>query len=87
MTDYTFKLLSYDAGHDHQMFRLGDYGYGYIGIKERPNGRNVGLTRCPECGRENYQASVLAMQCAWCRFDARPYIPDPLPQVPVRVVQ
>lgn len=86
MTDYSFKLLPYRKGYDHQSFQLGDRGYGFIGIKEQPNGRSVALERCPKCGRENYHASVLALQCAWCGFDAKPYIPNPLPSVPVETV-
>lgn len=32
--------------------------------------RRVRLTRCPNCGRENYAGNVATGQCAWCYWDA-----------------
>ena len=77
-----FTLLPYKPGYDHQSFRLGARGYGFIGNSDRDGVRMVGLERCPKCERENYYASVWQCRCAWCGFDAKPFIPSPLPPPP-----
>lgn len=41
-----------------------------IGSAYRSEDGNVGLTRCPECNRENYALMVAKGICAWCEFDA-----------------
>ncbi len=79
---YAFQLLPYHAGYDHQSFRLGEKGRGFIGIKELAGVRMVGLDQCPKCGHKNYSMAVLELQCAWCGFDATPFIPSPLPPTP-----
>ena len=60
------------ASYDHEMIRFIDKdgkekGQGFIG---RKGDKNIGLERCPECGRENYAMNVLSGTCCWCGFNA-----------------
>ncbi len=53
--------------HDSDnVFLMGKHkGFAYLGRKNK----NLGLMRCPECGKENYAMSVSSGECAWCDFD------------------
>jgi ribosomal protein L37E len=41
-------------------------GSGFISKKDG----NIGLERCPICGRENYAMNVLSGICTWCGYNA-----------------
>ena len=56
---YEFTLFPYREGYDHQRFRLGSRGHGFVGIHLRDGKKSIGLERCPKCERENYYAAVL----------------------------
>ena len=71
---YEFTLFPYREGYDHQRFRLGSRGHGFVGIHLRDGKKSIGLERCPKCERENCYAAVLDCVCAWCGFDAKPFI-------------
>ena len=40
------------------------YGFGF---RSKDDG-TFGLTRCPQCSRENYALNVLSGSCTWCPF-------------------
>ena len=54
-----------ERGYDNIPFTAGK-GNGYIKLS---NGE-YGMTRCFECGNENYAMSVSSGICACCGFDA-----------------
>jgi ribosomal protein L37E len=47
-----------------------------IGSAFRTEAGNVGLTRCPECNRENYALNIIKGICSWCGFDANEDLKD-----------
>lgn len=36
----------------------------------------ISMTRCFECGRENYAPAVTTGECAWCGYDANGLVPE-----------
>lgn len=40
--------------------------YGFLGDNDK-----VYLTRCPECGLENWAPGVASGQCVWCGYKAK----------------
>ena len=45
------------------------------GVEYYPDTKDLLLTRCPKCGRENYVMNVLSGTCTWCGYDAHELIP------------
>lgn len=48
--------------HDHQLARCNGKVFGYRSL----DGQRIGVTRCAECGLENYALAVASGVCAWC---------------------
>jgi len=65
----TIKVLPTQENFDSDDFRFeieGELkGFGFIVKKDS----QIGLTRCPKCGQENYAMAVLSGTCAWCGFN------------------
>jgi ribosomal protein L37E len=63
----TFTIKKTPDNYDSDNILCNGRGIGFIG---RSNG-DIGLTRCPVCGRENYAHCVLIGICSWCGFDLK----------------
>jgi len=64
--NYKIHKNGKDYDHDNIEFIGTPFkGHGFIGHDDK----NIGLERCPVCGKENYAMAVIGGQCAWCGFD------------------
>ena len=61
------KIIKNPKGYDHDNIEFISFpfkGSGYIGKKSK----DIGLTRCPVCNKENWAMSVADGICAWCGY-------------------
>jgi len=65
MADYKIIKNSEDYDHDNIEFIGFPFkGKGYIGKEDK----QIGLQRCPVCGKENWAMNVSQGICTWCDF-------------------
>jgi len=65
MADY--KIIKNPPDYDHDNIEFISFpfkGKGYIGKKSK----EIGLERCPICGRENWAMVVASGICNWCGY-------------------
>ena len=61
------KIIKNPKGYDHDNIEFISFpfkGSGYIGKKSK----DIGLTRCPICNRENWAMAVASGICQWCGY-------------------
>ena len=65
MADYKIHKNPRDYDHDNiEFIGMPFKGDGFIGKKSR----EIGLVRCPKCGRENYSMAVMSGVCSSCGY-------------------